>query len=289
MHHGWRRLAFMGRADAPPRLPSPASDAATDALVRAILSLGDAALRTQYVVTVTKAWSIERLAEVFDRLCRRAEQGEPTSREALVAVIGALNTEGITKEVQRLREEAVGESLLSLERLLRHPVRGLGAERSRTSVAPPAAPAHGADGAPSRGERGMTLGERKSLARKPDRATMQRLLADPHPDVVRRCLTHPRATEDDVLPLAAKRTAKAEVLVEIARSTWLHRPRVRMALVLNPATPPEIAARLVGLLLRPELERVAHAPSVAQGVRALCLDHLARRPPVAVAPSPGSH
>jgi hypothetical protein len=260
-------------------------NAATEALVRAVLSLGDAALRTQYVVSVIKASPVGRLAELLDRLCRRAEQAESTSREVLVAVVDALNTGGVAGEVQLLREQAVGESLLSLERLLRHPARGLGTEPSRSS-APPAPIARAA---PSKAERGMTLGERKSLARKPDRETMQKLLADPHPHVVQRCLEHPRATEDDILPLAAKRTARAEVLAEIARSRWLRRPRVRMALVLNPATPPEIAARLVGLLLRPELERVARAPNVSQGVRALCLDHLARRPPVAVGPSPGSH
>jgi hypothetical protein len=267
-------------------MPRGDSNGATDALVRAILSLGDAALRTQYVVSVIKASPVDRLAELLDRLCRRAEQAESTSREALIAVVDALNTGGVAGEVQLLREQALGESLLSLERLLRHPARGLAAEPSRSSAPPPGPSARAA---PSKAERGMTLGERKSLARKPDRETMRKLLADPHPHVVQRCLEHPRATEDDVLPLAARRTAKAEVLAEIVRSRWLHRPRVRMALVLNPATPPEIAARLVGLLLRPELERVARAPNVSQGVRALCLDHLARRPPVAVGPSPGSH
>jgi hypothetical protein len=267
-------------------MPRDDTNAATDALVRAILSLGDSDLRTHYVVSVTRAWPIERLAEVLDRLCRRAEQAEPTSREALIAVVDALNTGGVAGEVQRLREQAVGESLLSLERLIRHPARSLGMDPSRSSAPPPGPGAHAA---PTKAERGMTLGERKSLARRPDRETMRKLLADPHPHVVQRCLAHPRATEDDVLPLAAKRTAKPDVLTEIARSRWLHRPRIRMALVLNPATPPEIAARLVGLLLRPELERVARAPNVSQGVRALCLDHLARRPPVTLGPTPGSH
>jgi hypothetical protein len=111
---------------------------------------------------------------------------------------------------------------------------------------------------------------------------MQRLLADPHPDVIRRCLNNPRLTEDDVIPLAAKRMASGDVLAEIARSRWLRRPRVRLSLALNPSTPAEIAARIVGLLLRPELELVGRSPHVHAGIRALCLDHLARRPPVTV-------
>ena len=53
-----------------------------------------------------------------------------------------------------------------------------------------------------------------------------------------------------------------------------------MALVMNPATPAAIAARIAGLLLRHELELVAGSPAVPASVRALCLEHLERRPPV---------
>jgi len=110
---------------------------------------------------------------------------------------------------------------------------------------------------------------------------LERLIADPHPDVIHRLLRNPRVLEDDVVRLAARRPGRSEVLVEIARSTqWVHRPRVRMALVLNPATPAEIAARIAGLLLRPELEFVAGSPHVPAAVRALCMEHLERRPPV---------
>jgi hypothetical protein len=87
-------------------------------------------------------------------------------------------------------------------------------------------------------------------------------------------------TEDDVVRLAAKRPGLAAVLAEVARSRWSHRPRVRIAIVLNPATPPEMALRITGLLLRPELELVARSPGVSAGLRAVCLEHLERRPPV---------
>jgi hypothetical protein len=99
--------------------------------------------------------------------------------------------------------------------------------------------------------------------------------------VIHRLLRNPRVLEDDVVRLAAKRPGRTDVLAEIARSTkWVHRPRVRMALVMNPATPAEMAARIVGLLLRPELELVAGSPGVPAPVRAVCLEHLERRPPV---------
>jgi hypothetical protein len=244
-----------------------------DALVGATLSLGDAALRAAYVASVVRAWEVSALAEALDAVCERAEQAEVAAREALLSIVDALNAEGMDDVVQRLREEAEGRSLLALERLIRHPVR-LGRAVADDKLRQDRVPFDG------RG-RPLTLGERKSLARRPDRDTMQRLIADPHPDVIHRLLRNPRVLEDDVVRLAARRPGRSEVLAEIARSTkWVHRPRVRMALVLNPATPAEIAARIAGLLLRPELELVAGAPHVPAAVRALCMEHLERRPPV---------
>ncbi len=244
-----------------------------EALVRATLSLAGAALRASYVASVVRTWDVEQLARVLDIVCERAEQAEASAREVLLAIVDALNAQGMDEIVQRLREQAAGESLLALERLVRAPdaaaahsplrSRPLGA--ARDGAAPP-------------------LGQRKYLARRPDRETMQRLLADPHPDVIRSLLGNPRITEDDVVRLAARRPGRAEVLAEIARSTrWAHGPRVRIALVVNPGTPPEIAARIAGLLLRPELDLVARLPGVPLSVRALCLEHLQRRPPVDLA------
>ncbi len=246
-----------------------------ESLVRAMLSLGDAALRVSYVVSVVRRWDVETLSATLDVVCQRAEQAEPAWREALVAIVDALNDPEIEPIVQRMREQAAGESLLALERLIRSPP-------GPTHAATPGRPRGNVLG-DARG-RPLTLGERKSLARRPDRDTMQRLLADPHPDVVRGVLRNARMTEDDVIRLAAKRPGRGELLAEIARSIrWGHRPRVRIALVMNPATPIEIAARIAGLLLRPELGLVAGSPAVSPGVRALCLEHLERRPPFAKA------
>ena len=239
------------------------------------MSLADGALRASYLASVVRAWHPAVLAGALDAVCERAEQAESASREALVAIVDALNQEGMVEVVQRLREEATGQSLLALERLIRHPVRGLRqpvlTEHQRARVKVP----EDDKGRP------LTLGERKSLARRPDRDTMERLLSDPHPAVIHRLLMNPRVLEDDVVRLAAKRPGRPEVLAEIARSTkWIHRPRVRLAIVMNPATPPELAARIVGLLLRPELALVARSPGVPASVRAVCLEHLERRPPV---------
>jgi hypothetical protein len=243
-----------------------------DALVRTTLSLADASLRVSYIISVARTWDVETLAQALDIVCERAEQAEAASREALLAIVDALNSETLRETVQRLREQAVGDSLLALERLVRAPLR---AARSTDSIKPES-PFDSGQG------RALTLGERKSLARRPDRDTMERLLADPHPDVIRPLLRNSRITEDHVVRLAAKRPGRSEVLAEIARCTkWSHHPRVRMAVVMNPATPLEIAARIAGLLLRPELDLVARSPGVPPSVRAVCLEHLERRPPIA--------
>lgn len=247
-----------------------------DALVRATLSLRDAGLRAQYLANAARTWPTDALARALDALCERAEQAESAAREALVAVVEALNGEGMESIVAALREQAESESLLALERLVRHPSRGL-----RSSSPPPPV-----DSVPIRNDsprpagRILTLGERKWLARRPDRETMQRLLQDPHPDVIRRCLVNPRLTEDDVVRFAAKRPGREDLLAEVARSGWVRCPRVRLSLVLNPATPTEIAMRIAGLLMKPELELVAQSPAVNASIRAVCLEHLKRRPPV---------
>jgi hypothetical protein len=241
------------------------------AFVRTTLSLGDSALRAAYVASALRAWPLEVSARVLDSVCERAEQAEATSRETLIAIVDALNREGMDDLLQRLREQAAGESLLALARLIRHPVDSIPASSVDTRR----------DRVPDLGRgRELTLGERKSLARRADRELMQRLLADPHPDVIRRCLRNPRVTEDDVVRLAAKRPCRGDVLIEIARSTWTHRPRVRLAVVMNPSTPVEMALRIAGLLLRPELALVAGSPGVSSALRALCMEHLERRPPV---------
>ena len=249
--------------------------AAATSLVRATLSLADGALRAAYVGSVVRGWDPAVLARALDAVCERAEQAEAASREALLSIVDALNGHGMEELVQRLREEAAAGSLLALERLIRHPSKTLRPPPSgRQAEHNPRVPDDGKG-------RPLTLGERKFLARRPDRETMQRLLGDPHPAVIHRLLGNPRVLEDDVVRLAARRPGRSEVLAEIARSTkWVHRPRVRVALVMNPATPTEIASRITGLLLRHELEQVAGSPAVPATVRAVCLEHLGRRPPV---------
>lgn len=126
--------------------------------------------------------------------------------------------------------------------------------------------------------RPLSLGERKSLARRPTRAQIARLLRDPNPAVTRILLQNPMVTEDDVLRIAAMRPGSAEVLREVAQHRrWMSQARILRALVLNPATPAEIAVSRVFLLPRQDLSLVATTLGTPATVRTVAEAVLAAR------------
>lgn len=117
----------------------------------------------------------------------------------------------------------------------------------------------------------LTLGERKALARRPSRAVLEKVLADPHPAVIRNLLVNPKLTESDVLRLVTRRPNPEDVLREVSRSTrWVQRYTIKLALVRNPYTPPVVSLKLLPLLLRQDLEEVAASPELHPSVLAAC-------------------
>jgi hypothetical protein len=267
--------------------------AIADRWQRVVRSL-DPMIRSAYMRHELTSAEPTQIADALERVCTAGEQAEPAACELLHAVVEALERPDIAEVVQRLREEAAGRSLVALARLVRRPLTSSadslnlsagsvppGADAGLPAAANSRSGATGGDGK----ARALTLGERKALARRPTRASMDRLLGDPHPDVVRTLLDNPRLTESDVVRLAARRPGVPPVLREIARNPrWSHRPRVRMALVLNPGSPAELVIPLLALLVRPELELVLGSPGLDTAVRAAAGDRLARRPPVAGPP-----
>lgn len=118
------------------------------------------------------------------------------------------------------------------------------------------------------GGRELTLGERKSLARGRRREVLERLLRDPDESVLTILLGNPRITEDDVVRLAARRPTTAAAQRTILRcERFIARYSVKRALVLNPYTPTDLAARLVVLLTQPDQQAVAEDPSLNEAVR----------------------
>ncbi|MBL8684239.1 MAG: hypothetical protein JNK05_34010 [Myxococcales bacterium] len=137
--------------------------------------------------------------------------------------------------------------------------------------------------------RPLTLGERKTLARKPDRRLLEKALRDVHPDVVAEVLVNPRLTEADVARLCAAPHARPEVLARVLASPrWASRIRVRRAIALNPATPAPLALALVAMLDRQDLRELASNERIADAVRARALEVLRRLPPTPE-PDPTRH
>ncbi|MCC6558772.1 MAG: hypothetical protein IT372_38050 [Polyangiaceae bacterium] len=248
----------------------------------AVRSLRDMELRAGFLRSELSRLGAEGAAAGLDALCGAAEQADPVARDVLGAVVQVLADPALAPLVEELRAVAAARAHLPLGRLLRR--------RGRAGDAPPSSPAvDERQLATSRTGRVLTLGERRALARRPSRAAFDALMRDPHPLVIRNLLGNPLMTEDDVVRMAARRPIFAEAAIEIARHPrWSQRSRVRMAVVQNPGSPPEIAVPMVRLLIRPELLQVAAAADVPAVVRAAAAELLERRPPVPEKGPPGT-
>jgi hypothetical protein len=241
----------------------------------------DGGVRVAYLASEIEARPLALAAEALDELCSAGEQAEPDAREALVTLVDLLAGARGALLYDKLREQASQNSLLALGRLLRRPAPP--SSRPAASPGPVEArvPDYGAG-------RTLTLGERKALARRPTRKAMEKLLADPHPAVIRTLLQNPKVIEADVIRVAARRPNDPALLAAIAGSPrWAHRVKVRLALVLNPDTAPAVAIPLLALLVRPELKQVTETAGLAPALRAAAHDLLQRRPPVRTPPKSG--
>jgi hypothetical protein len=245
-----------------------AADRLAASLVARARGIADRDMRVAWLRATLLEAHVPTMALALDLISAAAEQAEPAEREFLFSLVQVLLDPEADALLVALREEAAGRSLLALGRLLRRPV-------DRPSAITPD------DRIPDYGTgRPLSLGERKALARKPSRASFDKLLRDPDPAVIRNLLRNPKLTEDDVIALACRRPARADALREIAQlSKWTGRPRVRMSIVLNPSSPPDVAVPLVSLLLRHELRLVLEVTDALPAVRAAARDLLLRRPP----------
>lgn len=119
--------------------------------------------------------------------------------------------------------------------------------------------------------RPLTLGERKSLARRRDRNLLARVLRDPHPDVIRIVLENPALTEDDVVRLCARRPIAAEVVREVFRSSrWMVRGAVRLAIARNPYSPLDLALSIVPHLRAQDAREIVASPELHETLRDEC-------------------
>ncbi len=195
-------------------------------LCRHAATVADPAVRATLFRSLLASASDDELRETLDALTVRSAEGDVPSRVALLSFQHAL---AAMPDRQRcvLDDVIAGEDTPDEEH--RVPDYGRG--------------------------RPLTLGERKSLARKPDRRMFDRVLRDPHPDVIALLLQNPRLTEPDVVRLCTRRPGVPEVLARFfASPRWSLRPAVRRALAMNPTAPTSVVAAVLPLLTPEELK-----------------------------------
>jgi hypothetical protein len=235
--------------------------------LRALLSLPELSLRLGWLDSELRSAPAAPMAELLEQVIEDSETSTPDAREALITI--ALWTAGHAADetLEKLRAAAFAERHVSLQRVIRR-------------VAPPSLPPEPAEPrVPDYGTgRELSLGERRSLARRADRDGFDRLLRDPHPMVLRQLLGNPRTTEADVVRVTAFRPARPSLIQEVARTHWLTRSRVRMSILQNPGAPPSVAVPLVGLCTSAELGEIVRACDVQAIVRLTAGELLELRP-----------
>lgn len=244
---------------------------AVDRLRKVLLSLPDVTLRVGWLRAHLGELRDGDAAELLSSLCADGERADPDSREALLVVAMLLAQNGDSPFVERLRQHAEERHLLSLARLLR---RGTEGPTSGRALSEPPVPDYGTG-------RELTVGERRSLARSPNRRVLEKLLRDPHPLVLRQLLGNPKLTEDDVVRLAARRPLRPAIAEALAESPrWLRRPRVRLTLLLNPGTPESVSMPLLAVCNRCDLLEVVHGADASLALRGSARELLERSPPL---------
>lgn len=214
-------------------------------LVRRLAALRETQQRIAVISEEADRLGMEAFADLLAVLLDRASTNKQDSDQlALVSAMGYLESEFFDDDRRNeLLEACLSAQHQKLFRLLSSPQEHIeeGTER---------VPDYGSG-------RTLTLGERKSLARRPNRQILERVLADPHPQVIRNVLRNPKITELDVIRMVTKRPNHAKVLREIFQnSKWIARYRIKLALARNPYTPAAIALKLLPQLMKQDLEEI---------------------------------
>ncbi len=235
----------------------PSVEVELDVLVRVVGGIPDQAMRAAYLRHTLLSKQPDEVADLFTVAMIAAEGRQPGHAELLQAMSLALEDEACQGLRDAARAVLEGRNLPGLAHALRRDAVTEAAETQRI-------PDFG------RG-RTLSLGERKSIARSSDRNLIARVLRDPHPDVIRIVLGNPTLTETDVVRLCARRPASTEVLREVFRSArWIVRYPVKVAIVLNPYTPLDIALQLAPHLTTPDVKRVLAAEDLNDELREAC-------------------
>lgn len=241
--------------------------------VRTLVGLPSVELRAQWLRDRFERLGVEPSATLLEQLLHAGVATRGEAREALHAVVVHIVGNVEDPFFESLREAAKRAHLLALQRLLR---RGPPPEQVERPWSELPVPDYG------RG-RELTVGERRSLARRPTKSALDRLVVDPHPLVIHQLMGTPRLTEDNVVRMVARRPARLEVLREVARwPRWIGSARVRLSMICNPGTPTALSVPLLHLCHRGELRQILQAVDTLPVLRATANELLERMPPLSV-------
>ncbi len=246
-----------------------------DAWARTLRGIRDVQLQVGQVRAQLARLGVMRAADVLSIVLARAEQHEDLSSVLLLRISLALAAPELAALKRATARVAEARGQLALARFLgAQPADGDPAHDGPEGEEPDAEREREPEPSAAREtERGrpLSLGERKSLARRRDRNLLARVLRDPHPDVVRILLDNPALTELDVVRLCARRPISPAALSEVFRHPrWICRYRVRRTLALNPYTPEELALQILPHLTSADLKAVACSGALSERVRAAC-------------------
>ena len=111
-------------------------------------------------------------------------------------------------------------------------------------------------------------GVRVAMAKRGNRDQLTRMFSDTNLQVIRTLLKNPALIESDVLKLASRRPAAADVQREVFHSRkWSARYAVKNALVLNPYTPTDIGMKIVHTLMVQDLRHVVGSRDLHSWIR----------------------
>jgi hypothetical protein len=231
---------------------SDTGDAMDDAtlLARRMAALPEAAMRQYALRRYIEETAPTEAVAVLEQIHRRGDHGGPPYDIALLALTALLNGDHVPYErIAQLYEAAKAQSRTALLDLFFSP----------QATAPPELP---------QVDRALTLGHRKTLARRGDRSAIHRLLHQPEGDVLPHLLQNPRLVERDVVAVAARRPTDPQIQRLLAGTPrWIARYRVKKALVLNPHTPSDISLRLLPFLQRADLRQLRGMASLTPALR----------------------
>jgi len=131
----------------------------------------------------------------------------------------------------------------------------------------------------------LPLGQKKMLARRGSANVAGALLAESAAAVVAAALDNSFLSEAQVLKALSRRTLEAHAVSAIGHhAKWSQHRAVRLALVVHPHVPPELALAFLPELPRRDLEDLAAHPNLSASARQYFQNELARRLRLAKAP-----